>query len=297
MCNELDSSCKAETTEPEQKFLFSFKDKHTDRNIDGLYHHFWYNQKSDYHTHDFYELFVVTEGTVKHNYNGDTQFLTPGTLVLMIPGEYHQFMPTQNDKATHFNLVISDPMFKGICASMGTDVFHLLTYSGKSIVYNMQDIEFEYFNHLSGLLLFSETRQLSILLKTIATVLLSQLYISLGNDTPYPAWLNDFLSKLKSPAYFLQPISNLYALVPYSRSVLTNKFKYYMNETLVSFIAKQKIHYACTLLRSSDQSILDIAEATHYDSLSHFNHTFKKYIGSSPSDYRKKYTLLPKDEK
>ena len=72
-------------------------------------------------------------------------------------------------------------------------------------------------------------------------------------------------------------------------SVLTNKFKYYMNETLVSYVTKQKIHYACTLLRSSDQSILDIAEAAHYDSLSHFNHTFKKHIGLSPSDYRKKH--------
>jgi AraC family cel operon transcriptional repressor len=273
----------------DEKVFFTFKEKHSTRNIDGLYHHFWYNQKSDYHTHDFYEIFVVTEGSVKHNLGGKTDFLGPGTMVLMVPGEYHQFVQSPSDKAAHFNLVISEPMFKGLCADLGNDVYHTLTSSGRSLLYNMKDIEFEYFNHLSGLLLFAKTRQLSALLKTIATLLISQLYNSCDNDKLYPVWLSDFLSKLNSPAYFLQPISNLYSLVPYSRSVLTNKFKHYMNETLVSYVTKQKIHYACTLLKSSDQSILDIAEATHYDSLSHFNHTFKKHIGSSPSDYRKKH--------
>lgn len=280
----------------EEKVFFTFKDRYTYRNIDGLYPSFWYNQRSDYHSHDFYELFVVTEGSVKHNYNGETEYLKPGTLVLMIPGEYHQFIPNDKDRAAHFNLVISDPVFKSLCSSLGNDVFHLLTHSGKRVIYNMQEVEFEYFSHLSGILLSSKERQLSLLCKTIATLLISMLYTSKDNDTPYPVWLNDFLAKLKNPAYFLQPISNLYALVPYSRSVLTSKFRNYMNETLVSYVTKQKINYACILLRSSDQSILDIADATRYDSLSHFNHTFKKHVGCSPGDYRRKYILLQKKE-
>ena len=280
-----------------EKVFFTFKDRYTYRNIDGLYPSFWYNQRSDYHSHDFYELFVVTEGSVIHNYNGEIEYLKPGTLVLMLPGEYHQFIPNEKDRAAHFNLVISDSVFRSLCSSLGNDVFHLLTNSGKRVIYNMQEVEFEYFNHLTGLLLSAKERLLGLLCKTVASQLISMLYTSKDNDTPYPVWLNDFLAKLKNPTYFLQPISNLYALVPYSRSVLTGKFKQYMNETLVSYVTRQKINYACTLLRSSDQSILDIADATHYDSLSHFNHTFKRHVGSSPGDYRKKYNSSKKEEK
>ena len=65
----------------EQKSLFAFGDNSPARSINELYYHFWYNQKSAYHTHDFYELFVVTEGAVKHNYNGSIELLKPGALV------------------------------------------------------------------------------------------------------------------------------------------------------------------------------------------------------------------------
>jgi len=271
--------------------IYLYKNKKRPETAAGMYHHFWYNQQSDYHAHDSYEIFVVTEGTVKHNYGGIIEFLTPGTLVLIFPGEYHQILRNEKDKSTHFNLVISDSIFNEICSSMGSDVCHLFSHSSKRTIYHMKDVEFDYFMYLAGLILSSQGQQTNVILRTIATVLISQFYNSYDHNLAYPSWLEDLLAKLRNPAYFLQPVSDLYNLAPYSRSVMTKKFKEYMNETLVSYVTKQKINYACTLLRSSNQSILDIAEATRYDSLSHFNHAFKRYVGLTPSDYRKKYNI------
>ncbi len=42
------------------------------------------------------------------------------------------------------------------------------------------------------------------------------------------------------------------------------------------------------LLFTTDMSITDIAERLQFGTISHFNHTFKRYNGISPSDYRKR---------
>jgi len=44
---------------------------------------------------------------------------------------------------------------------------------------------------------------------------------------------------------------------------------------------------AARLLKSSDESILMIAESSGFDNLSYFNRIFKRKYGSSPGAYRK----------
>src|SRR5258708_3707428 len=43
------------------------------------------------HTHDFYEVFWLEEGAVRHLINGETQTLTGGTLVAMRLKDCHGF--------------------------------------------------------------------------------------------------------------------------------------------------------------------------------------------------------------
>ena len=47
--------------------------------------------------------------------------------------------------------------------------------------------------------------------------------------------------------------------------------------------------YAQTLLISTDYSITRIAQMVGYDSQSHFNQRFSRYVGISPSRFRKNY--------
>lgn len=56
-------------------------------------------------------------------------------------------------------------------------------------------------------------------------------------------------------------------------------FKQYLNTI--------KIEEAKRLLRQTDRKILDIALSVGYGDVSHFNRTFKQYVGCSPREYRK----------
>ena len=52
-----------------------------------------------------------------------------------------------------------------------------------------------------------------------------------------------------------------------------------------------KINYACSLLRSTNFTVLEIAMMASFNNLSNFNMTFKKITGKTPSEYKKQYHL------
>lgn len=56
------------------------------------------------------------------------------------------------------------------------------------------------------------------------------------------------------------------------------------------YLLKLRLNAASAMLVNTDSSILSIAEATGYDSLSNFNRQFKSHFGTSPRKYREATT-------
>ncbi|MDD3218149.1 MAG: AraC family transcriptional regulator [Lachnospiraceae bacterium] len=59
--------------------------------------------------------------------------------------------------------------------------------------------------------------------------------------------------------------------------------------TIQQYIQKEKVHLAENMLRYSDYSIQEIASYLLFCSQSHFGQAFKKEVGMTPSQYRKKF--------
>ena len=76
-----------------------------------------------------------------------------------------------------------------------------------------------------------------------------------------------------------------------SREYLSRKFKSYTGTNLSDFIAEVRIERARQLLRSSAHSVTDISSYCGYTSLGNFQRFFKKLVGCSPSEYRKKMKI------
>ncbi len=72
----------------------------------------------------------------------------------------------------------------------------------------------------------------------------------------------------------------------FSRSRLSTRFKQETGMTLSEYILKEKVAEAKRLLRYSGKSIATIGDYLGFSSQSHFDRTFKRYVGLSPSDYR-----------
>lgn len=81
-------------------------------------------------------------------------------------------------------------------------------------------------------------------------------------------------------------VSNISRYCSVSESNLRKKFKEDLGESIVFYIAKQKIGEAKTLLRYSSYSIIEISEYLSFSSQSYFTNVFKKVCGTTPAQYR-----------
>lgn len=73
----------------------------------------------------------------------------------------------------------------------------------------------------------------------------------------------------------------------YSRNYLSTKFKSEMGMSMVDYITAERIDQAKTRLRSTKESITDIADSLKFTSPSYFGSIFHELVGVSPSEYRK----------
>jgi AraC-like DNA-binding protein len=74
-----------------------------------------------------------------------------------------------------------------------------------------------------------------------------------------------------------------------SESYVSHAFKNMLGYSPMQYVLRRKIGEAQTLLISTDYSITRIAQMVGYDSQSHFNQRFSRYVGISPSRFRKNY--------
>ena len=253
---------------------------------EDLHFHFYNKVTTPLHAHDYFEIFVITKGSVLHTFRGETANLTAGTSCLVAPYEQHQFHLTEGGPI-HYNVSIPAAIFKNLCDTIDLVIYDKLL-SGKRI-YTMNKTEFDYFRQLFEMSLATDSSQVNAVTKTIIINLITAFLGAPEKIDGRPEWFISFMEKLKSSEYFLKPISDLYKLVPYSQPILNSTFKQYEGETLISYLTKLRINYAANLLTCSNYSILDISEQTGYNSLSHFNHTFKKFVGTTPSEYRRNF--------
>ena len=63
-------------------------------------------------------------------------------------------------------------------------------------------------------------------------------------------------------------------------------FKTATGLTIFEYLNKIKIDYACQLLLNTDQNIVDISYDCGFNNLSHFNKQFRKFIGTTPTQFR-----------
>lgn len=68
---------------------------------------------------------------------------------------------------------------------------------------------------------------------------------------------------------------------------LSHIFKQYTNQTPIEYLNQYRLSTAANLLRTTDDSIMDISFECGYNNVSYFNRAFKKKYNMTPKEYRK----------
>ena len=269
----------------------------------GVDFHWCYDNYTSFHDHDYYEFIVITDGKIRHLYNSTNNIASQGMLFLVKPGEFHQFLPYHNNPAKHMNFAITSEALHKLSEAIWLEDTSKIIDSWKlpnNLFLPKKDFE-SISNSIERLSQFPiQSKNTYAVIKNILLEILiflfqkSEILQTFNSNQVRPAWLDTFLNSLNDPNVFTMKLKDIYPLAPYSQSMLNTYFNKYVGTTLITYITKLKINYACTLLRHTDSSPLEISSILAYDSLSHFNRIFKKFTGLSPIAYRKKVSMPTK---
>ena len=251
----------------------------------------WLNVDFPYqHIHNHWEIFIILKGKLKHTINGHQEIGSKGYACLIRPNDCHMLEYVEAEKDTqHINFTFSSEFAQKVFEFYRE---YPLDLEGDAPLHFF--LENTFIDSIIQQALTAQSlpkrayeQHSTLIVHQLITILLSQ---KLNTNTTYPTWLNNFLYYLHNPECFSQSTNELATNTPYSYSRLSRLFKLYIGKTLVEYINELKIVYAKRELRTTKKSIIDISLDLGYDSVSSFNHNFKKATSLTPTQYRKKYS-------
>ncbi len=122
-------------------------------------------------------------------------------------------------------------------------------------------------------------------------------YLKQQKGKKTPAWAKELREMIQdqldtSMTFSLQQAS---AELDINPAYLSREFsKYFDDLSFGDYMRKQRINKAIQLIEAKQHSLTEIAYLTGFSDQSHFNRTFKKQAGQTPSDFKKS---LPKGKK
>ncbi len=89
---------------------------------------------------------------------------------------------------------------------------------------------------------------------------------------------------------YAEPIrlEEMSALVGLTETAFCRFFKQVTGNSFIAFLNEYRIYRACELLSQAELSITEVMDACGFNDLSYFSRLFKRLLGDSPREYRKK---------
>lgn len=249
-----------------------------------------------WHVHkDFCEILFVYGGEVTNYVNDSQQLMKEGDCCIVRKSDCHK-ISFDGDATRGFgaiNFLVRDSYFEQLKYIFGKNEATLFDNADEMMTFHLDEVDrMSVYNQT--LLMQTPDNEYNckneFACKRIIIGLLAEYVgqrLDLHSEQNVPAWLKKMLSEMqnrenidKSPVFFVER-------APYSYSYVAKEFKKHMGCSIINYLTSVKLNYAKELLQSTDMTTMEISSRLGIDSLSHFNHSFKKHFGQTPSEVRK----------
>ncbi|MCD8378965.1 MAG: AraC family transcriptional regulator [Lachnospiraceae bacterium] len=276
------------------------------------------------HFHDCLEIGICLKGSGYMKLRGEELPFQEGD-VTVIPENIPHTTCSEPGTSSYWNYLMFNPwgFFKGILSIINKD-YNLTSLPLEHFRFILSSDSFSEVYRLS-LSIVKELKEKQIGYDVGAKGLLLALYIeiyraeytaavvmpSAGEAAPpaskNPAPANESRNAVPSPdnrlviapaldyifQNYMQQFSMQYLaeLCHMSDTHFRRTFRQIMNISPLDYLHNTRITRACSLLGSTQLSILEISEQVGYHTLSSFNRHFQQIMGTTPSNYRRDFTL------
>lgn len=253
-------------------------------------HRFIKHDKSwrEHKTKSNYTLWIIYQGNVWIEINGQLHKTQPGDVILFYPGDTYTAYTDENE--CHFLFFIFS-----LALGNSIDILSDGQYSGiyrdsalcqRSLAFTEQYIERDYNSGGTILKLYAFFLDYFSDLSAYSPNVPFERYSTTMDNLQIHAIL-EYIN-----AHFTEDISvrNLAELVDMNERGFIRYFHGNVGTSPKKYIIEKKMQYAIELLNDKENSIAFIANSTGYSDPYCFSKAFHKYYGDSPSAYRKTLT-------
>jgi AraC-like DNA-binding protein len=258
--------------------------------------------KSMWHYHQEYELSFITEGSGSRIVGDSIEEFHPGDLIFIgprIPHVWFSETPVMNQSSGRtlesVYLLFNQAILPGALTSLPefTQVNRAIQLSERGIRITGDTLnqvsrimlQLPYLNSMKRLTLFYEIMDI-IGQSQSFTFLASADYIQnrFVSTNKRVKNIHEFLMHNYREEVNLNEIASLVHMAPASACRF---FKSSTGMTIFEYLNKLKIDLACNLLMNTELNIVDISYDCGFNNLSHFNKQFRKFLGKTPTEFRK----------
>ena len=249
------------------------------------------------HSHDYVEIIYMCSGSTTHIIDGKEVILKEGELLLLCQSAVQEILPAgENDIAINF--IVLPEYFDTVLGMLGEEDTPLRNFvlscikrkaGGGYLHFKVSDI-LPIQNLIENLIwtLLNETPNK----RNINQITMGLLFLQLINCSDrLDSGINEEKITVKALRYIEKSykdatLSELSEILHYDISALSREIKRKTGRNWNELLIEKRLSQACFLLKNTDMTVDEIANAVGYENKSFFYSCFKKKYGVSPRRYR-----------
>lgn len=244
------------------------------------------------HYHDYFELFVLLDGSAAHVVNGEEIPLSRGAVVFIRPSDTHDYLCRDGKPFSMLNLTFTKETAESLFGylSDGFDTETLLSAPLPPESY-LSDSDFKWLtSHMASLRAIdpednrARKTAIRILLFRLVTKCFSDL--SAEKQSDMPTWLSQLCEEMKKNGNFTVGASRMYALTDRSREHVARTLKRHTGLTVSEFVNDLRLRFIANTLLNSNHSITEIVFESGFNNISWASELFRKKYGVPMREFR-----------
>jgi AraC-like DNA-binding protein len=251
------------------------------------------------HAHEFYEIFMLTEGEIIHVVNGVYIPLQKGDIVLIRPNDSHTYKLVDDRHWRLINLTFTKDVMYTLLHYLGIDrlTCPLIAAGLPPHIHLTPDQQQERllaWDRLTSIPGYQK-QQIRQFARTLIADIIMHLFLPTLPVMQKKDWFEQLISDMSLPENYIPGISRMKKLAPCSYEHVCRRFRQTFGRSPSDWINEQRVYYAANLLKCSNKSALDIAAESGFENPSYFYALFKKYHGVTPAQHRQREqrTVIP----
>jgi AraC-like DNA-binding protein len=241
--------------------------------------------------HHRFLLVVNWRGAARMQLDGDRFSLAPGSLILVLPYQLHQYTVPPSEKMAWLMTTFEGPDAAHYLAlrNRPLPLTERLHQTARDMAEQFLDrrASARYRNQRLALLVASQLNEMLEIARRPSRGRRKK-ETSSGGNAERMERIARYIVEHSDQALTIGELAKTFAI---STSHIRELFRRHIGLSLGEFTRRTRLHHACKSLAMSELSCSEVAERHGYSSLYAFSRTFKEAIGVGPSAYRKRLAV------